>query len=108
MATFHRDGTASLDIQGDIVFEPIQSHEHGLRKEHGFLRFIANFFVIEYNRDASFAGTVLMQILYELYPSGDQYKATAFFTETLANGQVNQGGPLTAHGVRRILTPPPL
>jgi hypothetical protein len=105
LATFHQDGTASLDIQGDVAFDPIQSHEHGLWREQGFRKFIVNFFVIEYNRDATLAGTVLVQSLYTLNSSGDRYEATLFFTETLTNGQVNTGGPEKIQGVRQILTP---
>ena len=64
-------------------------------------------FVIEYNRDASLYGTVSVKVLNKLYiPLETSTNATAFFTETLANGQVNQA--LTAHGVRQILIPPPL
>src|SRR5438105_15750743 len=30
LITFHQDGTASFDLQGDIVVDPVQSHAHGL------------------------------------------------------------------------------
>jgi hypothetical protein len=107
LVTFHRDGTASFDSQGDIVFDIVQSHAHGLWKQTGDLTFIATFELLEYDRDANFVGTVILQVRYKLYPSGDQYDARRVATETLANGQVNTSPPLDAHGVRLHLIAPP-
>jgi hypothetical protein len=107
LVTFHRDGTASYDQQGDIAFDPIQSHAHGLWKQTGDRTFIATFKLLEYNHDASLYGTVLLLYRYKLYPSGDQYDSTFFVRETLANGQVNAFPGEDAHGVRLLLEEPP-
>jgi hypothetical protein len=62
LVTFNRDGTASFDSQGDIVFDPAQSQAHGLWKQTGVRTFIATFKLLEYNRssDASLYGTVIL------------------------------------------------
>ena len=109
LLTFHADGTASFYIQGDPFFPPAaQTPEHGLWKRTGERTFIATFLCIEYNRDAqvSLYGTVKVGFAITLYPSGDQYDATIFFQETLANGQVNTGDALV-HATRLVLTPRP-
>jgi hypothetical protein len=106
--TFHEDGTADFDLQGDIVFDPVQSHAHGLWKEHGARTFIATFLVLEYNKDSSLYGTTKLDYVYTL-TSKDTYDAVFFFTETFANGEVNPDanpfGPIKAHGERLILVP---
>jgi hypothetical protein len=107
LVTFHQDGTASFDLQGDIVFDPVQSHAHGLWKQTGYRTFIANFKLLEYNRDSSLYGTTLLLFRYKLYPSGDQYDATLFVRETLANGQMPTYPRINAHGVRLVLEEPP-
>ena len=108
LATFNEGGTASADQQGDIVFAPVQSHEHGLWRKTGPRTFIASFAVMEYNREpvGSLFGTAILQARYTLYPSGDQYDGLVLITETLTNGTVNTIGPLRPHGVRLRLTPP--
>jgi hypothetical protein len=109
LLTFNFGGTASFDIQGDVLFTPVQTPEHGLWKRTGARTFIATFLDIEYNRDAeqSLYGTVKVEFGITLYPSGDQYDATGFAQETLANGQVINYGPISAHATRLVLTPPP-
>jgi hypothetical protein len=107
LVTFHRDGTADLDFQGDLVFNPVQSHSHGLWKETGYLTFIANFKLLDVNHDASLYGTTLLLFRYKLYPSGDQFDTTLFIRETLTDGQVVNIPPLYAHGVRLVLEEPP-
>jgi hypothetical protein len=109
LLTFNFGGTASFDIQGDVLFTPVQTPEHGLWKRTGDRTFIATFLDIEYNRDAetSLYGTVKVEFGITLYPSGDQYDATIFAQETLANGQVINYGPIPAQGTRLQLTPPP-
>ena len=94
LITFNQDGTASLDTQGDVVFDIIQSHAHGLWKKIDARTFISSFLVLEYDHDANLYATVKLQARYTLSPSGDRYTALGFFTETLTNGQVNTGGPL--------------
>jgi len=116
LVTFHADGTASADQQGDVVFNPVQSHEHGLWKKIGPRMFIASFAAMEYFSDpppspkfAQLYATALLQARYTLYPSGDQYDGTVVITETLPNGTVVPNPPIfKIHGVRLILTPPPL
>jgi hypothetical protein len=107
LVTFHQDGTASFDQQGDIVFDPVQSHAHGLWKQTGNRTFIATFKLLEYRHDASLYGTVVVLYRYKLYPSGDQYDSTLSFRETLANGQVTTQRGSDAHGVRLALEEPP-
>ena len=109
LLTFNFGGTASFDIQGDVLFTPVQTPEHGLWKRTGARTFIATFLDIEYNRDAeqSLYATVKVEFDIKLYPSGDQYDATIFAQETLTNGQVINYGPISAHGTRLVLTPPP-
>ena len=108
LATFHADGTALVDQQGNVVFDPVQSAQQGLWKKVSARTFISSLLLLEYNKDASLYGTVKVQTLYTLYPSGDQYDCNIVATETLANGQVNVFGPFQAHGVRLTLEPPPL
>jgi hypothetical protein len=109
LLTFNFGGTASFDIQGDALFTPVQTPEHGLWKRTGARTFIATFLDIEYNRDdqQSLYGIVKSEWGITLNPSGDQYDAKFFAQETLANGQVNNYGPAFAHATRLVLTPPP-
>ena len=71
-------------------------------------RFISSCLQLEYNRDnsQSLHGTALVQVLYTLSPSGDQFDCQLVVTETLTTGQVNHFGPFRYGGVRLILTPP--
>ena len=113
LVTFHRDGTALVDQQGDVVFDPVQSTQQGLWKKVGARAFISTFLQLEYNKDASLYGIAKHQTLYTLYPSGDQYDCTLVVTETLVDGTVNHypkpgDPPLKFHGVRLTLEPPPL
>jgi hypothetical protein len=110
LVTFHKDGTASFDQQGDVAFDPVQSHAHGLWKQIDNRTFIATFKGLEYSHNASFPslyGTATLLYRYKLYPSGDQYDSTLFVRETLANGQVNAFPGHDAHGVRLLLEEPP-
>jgi hypothetical protein len=111
LVTFHQDGTALVDQQGDVLFTPVQSTQQGLWKKIGARTFISSCLQLEYNRDEtqSLYGTVIVQGLYTLDPSGDQFRCRIVATETLANGIVNHYGinpPIISHGVRLILTPP--
>lgn len=108
LGTFHQDGTALIQQQGDVLFDKVQSTQQGLWKKIGVRTFISSCLQLEYNRDEnqSLYGTVIAQGLYTLYPSGDQFKCRLVVTETLANGEVIQYPPFDSHGVRLILTPP--
>jgi hypothetical protein len=76
LLTFNFGGTASFDIQGDVLFTPVQTPEHGLWKRTGDRTFIATFLDIEYNR-------------------GDQYDATIFAQETLTSSIERRTSPGT-------------
>jgi hypothetical protein len=113
LVTFHRDGTALVDQQGDVVFDPVQSTQQGLWKRVDARTFISTFLQLEYNKDASLYGIAKHQTLYTLYPSGDQYDCTIVVTETLMDGTVNHypkpgDPPIQFHGVRLTLEPPAL
>jgi hypothetical protein len=86
LVTFHADGTAIVDQQGDVVFDPVQSTQQGLWKKVGAQMFISSLLQLEYNKDASFYGIAKLQTLYTLSQAGDQYDCTLVVTETLANG----------------------
>jgi hypothetical protein len=108
LETFHQDGTELVDQQGAVLFDPVQSTMQGYWRKIGFRTFISSCLQLEYNhdKDQTLYGTALVQCLYTLYPSGDQFNCRLVVTETLANGQVNTFGPFQYHGVRFILTPP--
>jgi hypothetical protein len=111
LATFHKDGTASGDVRGDVTGfpEPIFfSHEHGLWKKTGARTFTATFVALEYNRDNSLFAIFEVDANFRLDASGDQYDSDFVATETLTNGQVNHFGPGKSHGVRIRLKPPAL
>jgi len=108
LITFNQGGTASFDLQGDSVFDVVQSPAHGLWKKIGPRTFISTFLVLEYNRDpgGSLNATAKLQAVYTLSPSGDQYDQKTFITETLADGTVLPVvGPLDSQGVRLTLEP---
>jgi hypothetical protein len=108
LVTFHADGTAIVDQQGDVVFNPVQSTQQGLWKKVAARTFISSLLQLEYNTDASLYGTAKIQTRYTLYPSGDQYDCTLVATETLSDGTVNHYGPFQFHAVRLTLEAPPL
>jgi hypothetical protein len=79
-----------------------------LWKKTGARTFIANSVALQYRRDNSFFGIFKVEASFVLNASGDQYDSNFIAFETLANGQVNNFGPGTSHGVRITLEPPAL
>ena len=57
LATFHADGTALVDQQGNVVFDVVQSAQEGLWKKVSARTFISSLVLLEYNRDISLYGT---------------------------------------------------
>src|SRR4029077_21056406 len=74
LITFNQDGTASLDTQGDVVFDIIQSHAHGLWKKIDARTFISSFLVLEYDHDANLYATVKLLSLVPVPRDGLLYK----------------------------------
>jgi hypothetical protein len=59
-------------------------------------------------RDSSLFATLKVEASFLLDASGNQFDSNFIAFETLANGQVNNFGPGTSHGVRITLEPPAL
>jgi hypothetical protein len=111
LATFHKDGTTSADVRGDVTGFPVPifvSPEHGVWKKTGDRTFTGTFIALEYNRDSSLFAIFEVDANFQLDASGDQYDSNFVATETLPNGQVNNLGSGTSHGVRITLKPPAL
>jgi hypothetical protein len=109
LATFHKDGTTSGDVRGDVTGfpEPIfASPEHGVWKKTGGRTFTATFVSLEYNRDNSLYAIFKVQANFRLYASGNQYDANYVASETKPDGKVTLFPPGTSHGVRIPLEPP--
>jgi hypothetical protein len=109
LATFHKDGTTSADVRGDVTGFPVAifvSPEHGVWKKTGARTFTGTFIALEYNRDNSLFAIFEVDANFRLDASGDQYDSNFVAYETLPNGQVNNFGPGTSHGVRITLKPP--
>jgi hypothetical protein len=108
LTTFHNDGTTSATVRGDAIGPIFFSPEHGVWKKTGNRTFSATFIALEYNGDGIFIGIFEVDANFRLYSSGDQYGSNFLAYETLANGQVNNFGSGTSHGVRITLKPPAL
>jgi hypothetical protein len=67
---------------------------------------LATFISLFYNRDNSVFAIFEVDANFRLDASGDQYDAKYVVSETLPNGQVNNLGSGTSHGVRITLKPP--
>jgi hypothetical protein len=109
LATFHNDGTVSADVRGDVTGFPLPifvSPEHGVWKKTGDRTFTVTFLGLEYNQDNTLYAIFEVDANFRLYPSGDQYDSNYVAYETLPNGQVNNLGSGTSHGVRITLKPP--
>jgi len=106
LATFHKDGTTSGDVRGDVPDGVFSSPSHGVWKKTGARTFTATFISLFYNRDNSLFAIFEVDANFRLDASGDQYDAKYVVSETLPNGQVNNLGSGTSHGVRITLKPP--
>jgi hypothetical protein len=109
LVTYHKDGTAAADVQGDVTGFPdpiFSSPEHGVWKKTGAKTFTATFVSLLYNRDNSLFGYVKVRLNAVLSQFGDQYDGAAIDTITDPNGNVLFSGqaPMN-HGVRIVVEP---
>jgi hypothetical protein len=74
----------------------------------GLRTFTAMFISLDDNRDNSLFATFEVDANFRLDRSGDLYDAEYVVSERLPNGQVNNLGSGTSHGVRITLKPPAL